>query len=219
LNDILGNPQATYTLLLGIGSTLGLMLSDAIQFRPGRLLFKPLAALSFVYLAWALGATDTVYGRWLLAGLLACLVGDLCLIPEGQATFLAGLTAFLCGHLLYVVAFIHLGVNAVALLVGSVPALTLLFLSTRWLHPHLPPAMKPPVYAYILVITAMLLAACLTTSNPAGPIILTGAWGFAISDLAVARQQFVKQTKLNGMWGTPLYFTSQLLLAVSVTFI
>jgi uncharacterized membrane protein YhhN len=219
LNDILGNPQATYTLLLGIGSTLGLMLSDVIQFRPGRLLFKPLAALSFVYLAWALGATDTAYGRWLLAGLLACLVGDLCLIPEGQATFLAGLTAFLCGHLLYVVAFMHLGVNAVALLVGSVPALILLFLSTRWLHPHLPPAMKLPVYAYILVITAMLLAACLTTSNPAGLIILTGAWGFAISDLAVARQQFVKQTKLNGMWGTPLYFGSQLLLAASVTFI
>jgi uncharacterized membrane protein YhhN len=219
LNDVLGNPEATYTLLLGVGSILGLMFSDAIQFRPGRFLFKPLAALSFVYLAWVLGATDTVYGRWLLAGLLACLIGDLCLMPDGEGTFLAGLTAFLCGHLLYVVAFMHLGVNAVALLLGSVPALTLLFLSTRWLHPHLPAKMKLPVYAYILVITAMLLAACLTTSNPAGLIILCGAWGFAVSDLAVARQQFVKQTKLNGIWGTPLYFVSQLLLATSVALI
>ncbi|MFT6956325.1 MAG: putative membrane protein YhhN [Halieaceae bacterium] len=219
MNEIIDNPEATYTLLLGIGSTLCLILSDATQFRPGRLLFKPLAALSFVYLAWALSATDTVYGRWLLAGLLTCMVGDLCLMQEGQAAFLAGLSAFLCGHLLYVMAFMHLGFNAVALLVGSVPALILLFLSTRWLRPHLPPAMKLPVYAYILVITAMLLAACLTTHNSAGLVILTGAWGFAISDLAVARQQFVKKTKLNGMWGTPLYFASQLLLAASVSFI
>ena len=49
-------------------------------------------------------------------------------------------------------------------------------------------------------------------------LILAGAWGFAISDLAVARRQFVKRSIVNGLWGTPLYFGSQLLLAASLAF-
>ena len=39
---------------------------------------------------------------------------------------------------------------------------------------------------------------------------------FALSDLAVARNQFVAPGPANGLWGTPLYFVSQLLLAASI---
>jgi hypothetical protein len=46
----------------------------------------------------------------------------------------------------------------------------------------------------------------------------SGAWGFAVSDLAVARQQFVQTSQLNGLWGTPLYFLSQMLLAASLIY-
>ncbi len=215
MNPILANTAAFTAIATGLVAIVGLMLADYWQSRPARYLFKPIAALAFVSLALCLGATSSVYGTWLLAGLVACLVGDLCLMPDRQDTFLAGLAAFLCGHLLYVVAFMHLGINAVALLIGAVPALLLLFFSTRWLRPHLPPGMKLPVYVYMLVITAMLLAACLTTSNPSGIFIVCGAWGFAMSDLAVARQQFVQPTRRNGLWGTPLYFGSQLLLATT----
>ena len=52
--------------------------------------------------------------------------------------------------------------------------------------------------------------------HAAAPLVLTGAWGFALSDIAVARQQFVKPARSNGLWGTPLYFLSQMLIAASI---
>ncbi|MEE4661718.1 MAG: lysoplasmalogenase family protein, partial [Halieaceae bacterium] len=85
-------------------------------------LFKPLAALCFVALALNLDALDTVYGRWLLAGLLLCLLGDVLLIAKSDAAFLAGLASFLLGHLLYGVAFLTLPLNPTALLAGGVLA-------------------------------------------------------------------------------------------------
>ena len=80
--------------------------------------------------------------------------------------------------------------------------------------------MKIPVAAYILVISAMLMCAGLTLGQAVAPLVLLGAWGFALSDLAVARRQFVApESKINGLWGTPLYFASQMLLAASVALV
>jgi uncharacterized membrane protein YhhN len=85
-----------------------------------------------------------------------------------------------------------------------------------WLAPHIKRDMKFPVALYTLVITGMLLCAGLSAGHPAAPLIIAGAWGFAISDLAVARQRFAHPSRLNGLWGTPLYFFSQMLLAGSI---
>ena len=60
-----------------------------------------------------------------LGGLLLCLLGDLLLMPDSPAGFLAGLFAFLCGHLLYGIAFLQLPHNTTALAVSCVPALLL----------------------------------------------------------------------------------------------
>ncbi len=193
-----------------------LVASDWRQWRTGRFLFKPLSALAFLWLAFAAGALDSSYGRWLFAGLVASAAGDLLLMPDHRATFLAGLVAFLCGHLLYGVAFVTVGGNAVAMLIGAVPAVVLAVLSTHWLLPHLDQQMKLPVVAYILVISAMLVCAAGTWAQPVALLAMIGAWGFAFSDLAVARQQFVTTSRMNPLWGTPLYFGSQMLLAASV---
>lgn len=90
---------------------------------------------------------------------------------------------------------------------------------TRWLLPRVPAQMKLPVTVYTLVITGMLLCAGLSAGLPAAQLIIVGAWGFAISDLAVARRQFVHPSRWNGLWGTPLYFLSQMLLAASIAFV
>lgn len=206
-------------LVLSAASVSGLVLSDQLQFRPGRYLCKPLAALAFIWLAVALGAADSSYGRWLLAGLLLCMLGDLLLMPQDERCFLAGLVAFLCGHLLYGVAFLQLGVSPVGLALSALPCLLLLVLTYRWILPRVDPPMKLPVACYMWVITGMLLCASLTLQQPAALLIIAGAWGFALSDLAVARQQFIKDSPLNGLWGTPLYFFSQMLLAASVAMI
>lgn len=203
-------------LILSAASVGGLVLADQLQFRPGRYLCKPLAALAFVWLALTLGAVDSSYGSWLLAGLLLCMLGDLLLMPQDERCFLAGLVAFLCGHLLYGVAFLQLGASPLGLAISALPCLLLLILTYRWILPRVEPPMKLPVACYMWVITGMLLCASLTLQHPASLLIITGAWGFALSDLAVARQQFIKPSSLNGLWGTPLYFFSQMLLAASI---
>jgi uncharacterized membrane protein YhhN len=178
--------------------------------------FKPLASACFIALALQSGALDNDFGRWLLAGLVLCMAGDVFLIAHHDRTFLAGLASFLLGHLLYVVAFLQLPLSLPALLVSLVPASLLAVLSLRWLRPHLPSHMKVPVLAYIAVISSMLLMAGGTWGSGPGLWVLTGAWGFAVSDLAVARNQFVSPGFSNRLWGLPLYFASQLVLAFSV---
>lgn len=206
--------------LLSSFSVFALVLSDVRDFRPGRYLFKPLAAAAFVWLAWSLGATDTAYGKWLLVGLLLCMLGDLLLMPDKEVFFLAGLGAFLCGHLLFGVAFLQLPTNVLGLAISAVPVVLLLLVVRSWLMPHVNREMKIPVLAYMLVISAMLLCAGLTAGQPVAPWAIVGAWGFACSDLAVARRQFIRpESRWNGVWGTPLYFLSQMVLACTVALV
>ena len=212
-------PLATWlppALLSGI-AVLGLVVCDYRDIRIGRYLLKPLAAAAFVWLALALGASSTDYGKWLLGALVFCLLGDLLLMPDSERGFLAGLGAFLCGHLLFAVAFAQLPSNLFGLAISAVPVLVLLVAVWRWLTPHVNREMQLPVTLYIVVISAMLLCAGLTAGQPAAPFIIGGAWGFACSDLAVARRQFIQPaSRLNGVWGTPLYFLAQMVLASSL---
>ena len=179
-------------------------------------LFKPLAALCFVTLAVQMGALDSAYGRVLLLGLVLCLVGDVSLIAEGDRAFLLGLGSFLCGHLAYGVAFLQLPIHLPAMALSVLPVGVLAILSLRWLWPHVPPPMRLPVISYIAVICLMLLLAGGTWSSAPALPVLVGAWGFALSDLSVARLQFIGSHAFTRLWGLPLYFASQMLLAWSV---
>lgn len=217
-------PEFTLPVLLSVLAVSALVASDYRCWSAGRYLFKPLAALAFLWLAWQLDAGQSAYGRWVLLGLCCCALGDLLLMPNREGSFIAGLVAFLCGHLAYSVAFgatfgatfAQLGDNYIALAAGVLPVLALLTGTGRWLAPHVAKHMRFPVALYILVISAMLLCACLSAGHPVAWWIIPGAFGFALSDLAVARQQFVHPEPRNGLWGTPLYFGSQMLLAASV---
>ncbi len=203
--------------LLSAIATIALVLCDFRDFRIGRYVFKPLAAFAFIWLALSLDATSTLYGKWLLSALVLCLIGDLFLMADNEHCFLAGLTAFLCGHLLFAVAFLQLPINMPGLAISTLLALVLLVTVWRWLMPHVNREMKLPVTLYILVISAMLVCAGSTAGQPAATLIIAGAWGFACSDLAVARKQFIQPpSRLNGVWGTPLYFLSQMVLASSL---
>jgi uncharacterized membrane protein YhhN len=208
--------EALGAIALAALSVTALVVCDYRQYRPGRYLFKPLSALAFLWLALAMGAAESGYGLWIFAGLLCSAAGDILLMPDSQRSFLAGLLAFLCGHLCYAAGFLHGSYNTTWLVLNGVAALALLALSLRWLLPHLDTGWKAPVILYTTVITGMLLSAGLRATQPGSLAILAGAWGFAFSDLAVARQRFVEASRVNGLWGTPLYFLSQMLLAASV---
>jgi uncharacterized membrane protein YhhN len=85
-------------------STALLVASDYRRSGAGIWLCKPLASLSFVAFAVALGS-ETAAERWLLAALCACALADVLLIPDDERAFRAGVASFGLGHALYAVAF------------------------------------------------------------------------------------------------------------------
>ena len=204
--------------MLSFIAVIALVSSDLRLWRKGRYLFKPMAAAAFLWLALSLGCLDSAYGQVLLIGLMLCAAGDILLMFDSESAFLAGLIAFLTGHLAYGFAFYQLPLNYTGLWWSILPALALVIGATVWLRPHLAGPMRFAVPGYILVITLMLLCAGMTAGQSGATLIIVGAWGFACSDLAVARRQFINPTPLNGLWGTPLYFWSQMLIAASVAY-
>lgn len=179
-------------------------------------LFKPLASCGFLGLAIAAGALESAYGRVLLAALLLSWVGDVLLISREPGGFLAGLASFLLAHLAYAGAFAARGTSwgwaAAALALLAMPYL----LVNRWLSPHVKPSLSGLVRIYGMAISVMLALACGTLAAGHSPAIFAGALAFYLSDLAVARDRFVRESFVNRLWGLPLYYASQLLLAWSV---
>lgn len=196
-----------------------LLWADYGDNRPLKWIAKTGASLCFVLLALSAGALESVYGQWILAGLILCMIGDICLIPKGQAALLAGMGAFALGHGAYIAAFLTGAPQLSALLaVAAVAMLAIGTASLRWLWPHLG-RFKTPVTIYTGVIAVMAAASIIAAPNghtaPFWPVV-AGATGFAVSDLSVARDQFVRPDFFNRLWGLPLYYGAQLMLASSV---
>jgi uncharacterized membrane protein YhhN len=201
------------TVVTSVVSVCGLLWAETSGHHSWSWLFKPIAAACFIALGLQAGALDSSYGQILLAGLVACWFGDVFLIPNKDLSFLIGLGSFLVGHLLYAAAFTQLSGATTPMLVSMPPATLLALLSLRWMWGHLPADMKIPVICYVTVISTMLVCAANAWDSELRWWILGGAWGFALSDIAVARQQFVRPGAINRLWGTPLYFGSQMVLA------
>lgn len=174
---------------------------------------KPLASTCFVAAALTAGALDSRFGTILVIGLALAWWGDVLLIPASKTAFLAGLVAFLLGHLGYAIAFAVRGIDPVATAGACVVVGALAIPVGRWLLPSVEPAMKVPVLAYMTVISAMVALAIGTVRAHGNPWVAVGAIAFYASDLAVAREKFVAPGWRNRLWGLPLYYGAQLVLA------
>jgi uncharacterized membrane protein YhhN len=198
----------------------GLLFAEKKENLKGILLTKPLLSGLFTATALLLPHHAGIYFYLILAGLVLCFAGDICLaFFFNRRVFTAGLAFFLTGHILYVLAFfITAGFTAgtwVSLIGISVISF---FVFTR-LRPHLG-SMRGPVIAYIVIISLMVVgAASLATrlefSLHARWLVMAGALLFYVSDLFVARHRFVKKDILNRYWGLPLYYAAQFMLAFS----
>ncbi len=180
--------------------------------RAGERVFKPLASTAFVAAAVANGAQRTPYGAAVLAGLAFSWCGDVLLLSRAKRVFLAGLGAFLLGHVAYAVAFVRRGFSPGAALAALAALALPLALVRRWLLPFVDRPMRAPVLAYMAVITVMVALAVGTVAARGEPWVLVGAVMFYLSDLSVARDRFVAPGWRNKVWGWPLYFGAQLVL-------
>jgi uncharacterized membrane protein YhhN len=152
----------------------------------------------------------------LFAGLALSFVGDACLLGRGKSVFLAGLVAFLLGHVSYCVAFVVHGFAWTSALAVAPLLLLAAGLVDRWLRDRVESGMRVPVRAYIVVISTMLCLAFGAWRTGASPLLLLGAVSFYLSDLSVARDRFVQEDFFNRLWGLPAYYLGQLCLAMSV---
>lgn len=185
-----------------------------------RALSKTLAAASFILYAVTMGAGSAgAPGLWVLAALGLSAVGDLCLLSKENRPFLAGIGAFLLGHIAYIGAFFSLGVHWVGVAVFCVPVVVLSTLIWRWLSPHTGD-LKVAVAAYVVVISAMVAMAggsIVFAQTPGRFGLLAAAIVFFLSDLCVARDRFVAPGPQNRVLGLPLYFGAQLAFAALIS--
>jgi uncharacterized membrane protein YhhN len=177
---------------------------------------KMSAATAFLAMALACGALESSFGLTLLGGLVLCWIGDACLLSRGQSTgFLIGIGAFLFGHIAYAIAFYQLGLDPIGLMLGGMVVAVLAAVLFRWLVPRVPEDFSIPVMSYLGVISLMVVTSIGAVAAGAPVILFVGAVVFAISDIFVARERFVRTGFVNSAVGLPAYFGAQLLIAYS----
>ena len=206
-------------VLIGYGLlVIALTGSELSESRRGQSALKPAAALGFIFIALMSGAPSSLYGQLILLGLIACAVGDVCLLSrKSQALFVAGMAAFAVGHLAYLTAFITVPRDAISLTDIIVLGVTL-FIGAGiylWLKPYLPKEMRVAVVIYFIIILIMVIHALRLPTHGSLVLAMIGAVMFAVSDVFVGRDRFVSTNPKNALVITPLYFGAQALIALS----
>ncbi len=185
--------------------------------KPAFYLFKPLTTLLVIGTAFMLPAVDASYARMIEIALVFCLLGDIALMFHGDAAFIAGLSSFLVGHLLFAAAFLH-GVPSLmpghlAWIGGLFGAIGLYILMPRVGR------LRIPVVAYIAVLLAMWLAADARLTQIGGESamrVLIGASVFIASDSLLAWDRFVKPLPISQPLILGTYFPAIMMIAWSI---
>ena len=155
---------------------------------------KPLATVLALVLAWrAVVPVSSRYRHCMLAGLLACLAGDVLLMLPGDL-FVPGLASFLVGHFCFIAAF----TGDVRFAARPWPWLACLAagaLVTWLLWPALAPGLRVPVLVYVATLASM-----------AGQALGRARW------LGERRDPCAASARLAGMGGL-LFMASDALLA------
>ncbi len=184
------NQRSVLTILAAVSGVLRVRAAVAGDVTQSYI-FTPLSTILIIAVAWTdTGDESDAYRRFVLAGLLFSLVGDVFLMmPDDR--FLAGLGAFLFAHLCYIIAFTRDGGFT-----GS-PVITLpLALFGSWMMTVLLPGvgnLAIPVFIYMVVILTMAMQALerWRRGSHAGAIAAgLGAVLFLISDAALGTRRF-----------------------------
>jgi alkylglycerol monooxygenase len=214
--------QPTVVLvLLALVSTL----SSALQWDAVHGLAKPLVMLFAIYYVATNsyiksdGAIFYSEKNALIAALLGSLAGDVLLLLPGQ--FVGGLVCFLLAHVAYVRALTRRapwmpwrGALAGVALAGLCMVVVL------W-QGGLPPALRLPVCAYVVVISLMgaqSLGRARLLNDPAAWRVAAGALCFMVSDSVLAYNRFVSPLPAAQLLVLSTYYAAQILLVSSLLY-
>jgi uncharacterized membrane protein YhhN len=192
----------------------------AAHYAGSRALAATLKALPILALAAvvARSGASARYAGWLIAGLLASAVGDVCLVwPERR--FIWGLASFLLAHCLYLAAFAPGAASGGASwpwLVG-IAAVAIILLARLW--PHLG-QVRGAVVVYVTVIASMAWTAARRAGAPttpalSGTLALAGSLLFMTSDAILALDRFARRIPAAHAAVMVTYYAAQTLIAAS----
>jgi uncharacterized membrane protein YhhN len=172
-------------------------------------------------LAAAAGAADLGVAKpWVIAALVFGLVGDVGLMRsrEGRTDppFIAGLAAFLVGHLCYLIAFARLGLHGLDLLAGLLVAAGIAGLA-------LPQVLRGAArsagreLAYVVAGYSAVLGAMTVFAAGTG-IVATAVGGvlFLCSDTLIARDRFVARMPRGSLLVIVTYHLAQFLILIGL---
>jgi uncharacterized membrane protein YhhN len=182
---------------------------------------KPLATVLVIATALAWPPISSRYRRRIVVGLICSLLGDVLLMWPADL-FVAGLVAFLIGHLYFISGFLgdsRLGTRPLAWL----GCLLLAALNLAWLWPSIPPALRGAVVVYALVLAAMAAQALGRAWSHAGDALARparraaiGGALFMLGDSLLAWDRFHGALPLAAVWVLGSYYAAVWFIARSV---
>jgi uncharacterized membrane protein YhhN len=182
--------------------------------------FKPLTTLLIIAYAWPRGRSCPDTRRWVLAGLMLSLCGDVALLWPQQG-FLFGLVSFLLAHLAYLWAFTRRGVRLAARPLPFVVYAAVAAAILWQLWPGVPAGLRLPVLAYVLCLASMAAQAAVLGLQPGGlagddggrhrrgVVLALGGALFLASDALLATNKFAMPLPLSGLWILASYWLAQ----------
>jgi len=209
-------------IIIGVAIILLALLlyfEKANQFK-GKVLTKTVLSCLFILTALVQQNYMPGYYYLVLVGLMFCLGGDVFLALPQERMFLLGLVSFLVGHVFYVFGLYYAADLSAWTWTGMVVSLITSCVVFVWLRPYLE-TMLIPVICYICVITFMVVGAWTVVGDSLLDVrgrflVFIGAQSFYFSDVFVARDRFLKMEFINRLFGLPMYYLGQFLLAFSI---
>ncbi|MEA2645471.1 MAG: hypothetical protein QOE92_554 [Chloroflexota bacterium] len=176
---------------------------------------KPAVMVGLVAIALVLPAESEAQRHWFVAALALGLVGDVFLMLR-RDMFLAGLGAFLLGHLCYIAGFLSLGVplQLAALLAffALLPGMIVLPRVVAGIQARGRGRIVPAVVAYSATITAM-LGLAMASGRPEAQV---GGLLFYASDTLISLNRFVSPRRWMRLAIIVTYHAGQALLVLSL---
>jgi uncharacterized membrane protein YhhN len=208
-------PDGAYAAALALCAALAIASAPWALAMPWlAFVFKPLATFVIIAFARQRRAGRADVRRWVLAGLVFSLAGDIALLWPKDG-FLPGLVSFLFAHLAYLIGFTRHRRLAIARLPFAFYAFVAGgILALLW--PGVPGTLRLPVAIYVLCLASMAAQAAVlwrTGVERAGVLALGGAL-FVASDALLATNRFAAALPAASLWNLASYWLAQWCIAL-----